>query len=152
MSKRWLAQKDLKWNLKWNHSVHSKANSNVIIALFSTFGGLILLFLIWLYYEHRKSANITENCRRLGKNLPDRFVIWILGPDLSDSVCDRSFPVRFFIVRILLVSVRIFDPHFPDGSVLHVQKIRTGPNFKSIMSEKIRTETSLVGGLELNQF
>ena len=53
-------------NLKWNHSVHSKANSNVIIALFSTFGGLILLLFIWLYYEHRKSANITENCRRLG--------------------------------------------------------------------------------------
>ena len=68
--KRWLAQRDLKWNLKWNHSVHSKANSNVIIALFSTFGGLIVLFLIWLYYEHRKSANITENCRRLGKILP----------------------------------------------------------------------------------
>ena len=66
--KRWLAQRDLKWNLKWNHSSHSKANSNVIIALFSTFGGLILLFLIWLYYEHRKSANITENCRRLGKD------------------------------------------------------------------------------------
>ena len=64
-------RKDLKWNLKWNHSVHSKANSNVIIALFSTFGGLILLFLIWLYYEHRKSANITENCRRLGKSLPN---------------------------------------------------------------------------------
>ena len=69
--KRWLAQRDLKWNLKWNHSVHSKANSNVIIALFSTFGGLIVLFLIWLYYEHRKSANITENCRRLGKTLPN---------------------------------------------------------------------------------
>ena len=68
--KRLLAQRDLKWNLKWNHSIHSKANSNVIIALFSTFGGLILLFLIWLYYEHRKSANITENCRRLGKSLP----------------------------------------------------------------------------------
>ena len=65
--KRWLAQRDLKWNNKWNHPNHSKANSNVIIALFSTFGGLILLFLIWLYYEHRKSANITENCRRLGK-------------------------------------------------------------------------------------
>ena len=81
--KRLLAQRDLKWNLKWNHSVHSKANSNVIIALFSTFGGLILLFLIWLYYEHRKSANITENCRRLGKSLqamvagtqnPNRFI------------------------------------------------------------------------------
>ena len=69
--KRLLAQRDLKWNLKWNHSIHSKANSNVIIALFSTFGGLILLFLIWLYYEHRKSANITENCRRLGKSLPN---------------------------------------------------------------------------------
>ena len=136
VSKRWLAQKDLKWNLKWNHSVHSKANSNVIIALFSTFGGLILLFLIWLYYEHRKSANITENCRRLGKSLPGRSVIWIYLTRFVIGV----FRSVFFMVRILLVSVRIFHPHFPDGSVLYFQKIRTGPNLKSIISKKIRTE------------
>ena len=121
--KRLLAQRDLKWNLKWNHSIHSKANSNVIIALFSTFGGLILLFLIWLYYEHRKSANITENCRRLGKSLSNHGCepvlrsnqkIWTIksGPSVSDTILLKDF----------------------------------------LSSLSLRTETCFAGGLELNQF
>ena len=121
-------RKDLKWNLKWNHSVHSKANSNVIIALFSTFGGLILLFLIWLYYEHRKSANITENCRRLGKSLPNHGY-----RDRKPEPVHRSNQKNWTIKSGPLVWDTMFLNYL-------------------LSSLSHRTETCFAGGLELNQF